>query len=517
LWLGRKSTKHLLGETRRWTDICCRWWINPLFAHHAGIIGLEACDGGTTYDKHGAYALLLKDTGEIEASSEERFTYRVPQNDKGKFRLTSATPKSRDPVRVLRSHSINSVWGPKAGVRYEGLYSVRGWSIKQAKSSNLAGGQWKEGDILFYVLFERTDSVPMAVVTKRPTATEVDDYAEYKRLRKVNRDGKRKSHSTLPVGTKSDFSTPLKTAPPVTPHVVPKPLPTDPPSTEPRKGIFKHLHFDEEAHVHVLDKEDVISPKSVPEADPLTAATMSKSNTLLVPAKPSRTKTHSKADVSTVGGESRRHASPAGSNASSAHTHASATTFPGINIREVAPWIDYDADLSLPSPPEDSTIVHQRPIITQSIATDSIKTSVSRDTFGTPVETDMSSPVGGGNGNSNGSIDGGRHGKGGDVEFGDSLSPQGHGHGHGHGLGVGKKDGGKRKSILVRNRNPVGRLFDGVVEDDAEGEEEEVDEKAGKWNTLTTPMFHDFANVTSLEDPFIANLPLRLSQRPRRP
>ncbi|KAI4647591.1 uncharacterized protein J4E78_008906 [Alternaria triticimaculans] len=437
------------------------WWINPLFAHHAGIIGLEACDGGTTYDKHGAYALLLKDTGEIEASSEERFTYRVPQNDKGKFRLTSATPKSRDPVRVLRSHSINSVWGPKAGVRYEGLYSVRGWSIKQAKSSNLAGGQWKEGDILFDVLFERTDSVPMAVVTKRPTATEVDDYAEYKRLRKVNRDGKRKSHSTLPVGAnKSDFSTPLKTAPPVTPHVVPKPLPTEPPPFEPRKGIFKHLHFDEEAHVHVLDKEDVISPKSVPEADPLTStATMSKSNTLLVPAKPSRTNTHSKADVSTTGGEPRRHASPAGSNASSAHTHASATTFPGINIREVAPWIDYDADLSLPSPPEDSTIVHQRPIITQSIATDSIKTSISRDTFG-----------------------------------------------------VGKKDGGKRKSILVRNRNPVGRLFDGVVE------EEEVDEKAGKWNTVTTPpMFHDFADVTSLEDPFIANPPPRISRRPRRP
>ncbi|KAI4623296.1 hypothetical protein J4E83_004689 [Alternaria metachromatica] len=491
------------------------WWINPLFAHHAGIIGLEACDGGTTYDKHGAYALLLKDTGEIEASSEERFTYRVPQNDKGKFRLTSATPKSRDPVRVLRSHSINSVWGPKAGVRYEGLYSVRGWSIKQAKSSNLAGGQWKEGDILFDVLFERTDSVPMAVVTKRPTATEVDDYAEYKRLRKVNRDGKRKSHSTLPVGAnKGDFSTPLKTAPPVTPHVVPKPLPTEAPPNEPRRGIFKHLHFDEEAHVHVLDKEDVISPKSVPEADPLTTtATMSKSNTLLVPAKPNRTNTHSKADVSTTGGEPRRHASPAGSNASSAHTHASATTFPGINIREVAPWIDYDADLSLPSPPEDSTIVHQRPIITQSIATDSIKTSISRDTFGTPVEGDMSSPVGGGNGNGNGSIDGGRHGRRGDVEFGDSLSPHGHGHGHGLGLGVGKKDGGKRKSILVRNRNPVGRLFDGVVEDD------EMDGKPGKWNTptLTTPMFHDFADVTSLEDPFIANPPPRISRRPRRP
>ncbi|KAH6872240.1 hypothetical protein BKA58DRAFT_314118 [Alternaria rosae] len=474
------------------------WWINPLFAHHAGIIGLEACDGGTTYDKHGAYALLLKDTGEIEASSEERFTYRVPQNDKGKFRLTSATPKSRDPVRVLRSHSINSVWGPKAGVRYEGLYSVRGWSIKQAKSGDLAGGRWKEGDILFDVLFERTDLVPMAVVTKRPTSTEVDDYAEYKRLRKINREGKRKSPSTLPVGAKVDFPTPLKTAPPVTPHVIPKPLPTEATSNEPRKGIFKHLHFDEEAHVHVLDKEEVISPKSVPEADPLNTVTMSKSNTLLVPAKPSRTNTHSKADISTPG-EPRRHPSPAGSNASSAHTHACVNTFPGINIREVAPWIDYDADLSLPSPPEDSPIIHQRPIITQSIAIDSIKTSTSRDTFGTPVETDTSSPVG------SGSIDGGMHGRRQDGDFGDHLSPHGH--------GVGRKDRDKRKSILVRNRNPMGKLFDGVTDDRNEETRHGKDEKSSP----TTPISHSFADILSLDDSFVANPPPRTSRRPRHP
>lgn len=97
------------------------WWIHPLFAHHAGIIGLESVDGGTTYDKNGAYALLLKDTGEIDARSEEVVTYRCPIRDKGKFRLTAATPTSREPIRVLRSHSINSIWGPKAGVRYEGL------------------------------------------------------------------------------------------------------------------------------------------------------------------------------------------------------------------------------------------------------------------------------------------------------------------------------------------------------------------------------------------------------------
>jgi putative methyltransferase len=97
------------------------WWINTLFAYHAGIIGLEAVEGGTTFDKNGAYALVLKETGELEASSGSAFTYRVPQWDKGKFRLTAATPQSRDPIRVLRCHSINSVWGPKAGVRYEGL------------------------------------------------------------------------------------------------------------------------------------------------------------------------------------------------------------------------------------------------------------------------------------------------------------------------------------------------------------------------------------------------------------
>lgn len=78
-------------------------------------------EGGTTFDKHGAYALVLKDTGEVEACHGDVFTYRCPQWDRGKFRLTAATPRSRDPVRVLRSHSINSVWGPKAGVRYEGL------------------------------------------------------------------------------------------------------------------------------------------------------------------------------------------------------------------------------------------------------------------------------------------------------------------------------------------------------------------------------------------------------------
>ncbi|KAG9376195.1 SAD SRA domain containing protein [Pyrenophora tritici-repentis] len=285
IWTARFGSFSDLGFTAG------SWWINSLFAHHAGIIGLEACEGGTTYDKHGAYALLLKDTGEIEASSEDRFTYRVPQNDKGKFRLTSATPKSRDPVRVLRSHSINSVWGPKAGVRYDGLYSVKGWSIKQAKSTDLAGGHWKEGDILFDVRFERTDSVPMEVVTKRPTATEVDDYQEYKRLRRATRDIRQKQISAPPIRT--DYEATVKAAPPIVPSPpllpISKPTQADPVPSTPRRGIFKHLHFDDEAHTHHPNRDQVVSPKTVPTNDP--PSSIPRNATLTVPTHPNRTTT----------------------------------------------------------------------------------------------------------------------------------------------------------------------------------------------------------------------------------
>lgn len=95
--------------------------MSPLFAHHSGIIDLESTEGGVCYDENGAYALVLRDSGEIEASSEKYFTYRCKQGDKGKYRLTAADARSRCPVRVLRCHSLNSMWGPRAGIRYEGL------------------------------------------------------------------------------------------------------------------------------------------------------------------------------------------------------------------------------------------------------------------------------------------------------------------------------------------------------------------------------------------------------------
>jgi hypothetical protein len=178
----------------------------------------------------------------------------------------------------------------------------------------------------------------MEEVTKRPTATEVDEYAEYKRLRKISRDGKRGIGLSTPEG-KLDHPTPVvKAAPSILPvsgsPPAVKTLQADVGPRAPRKGIFKHLHFDEEAHVHFPMADEVVSPKTISaDADPLNLATM-KSNTLHVPAHPIRTNTQGKADASSS--ESRGRASPVGSNSSSAHTAAS--TVPAINIREVAPW-----------------------------------------------------------------------------------------------------------------------------------------------------------------------------------
>jgi hypothetical protein len=133
--------------------------------------------------------------------------------DRGRYRLTAANYRSRCPIRVLRSHSLNSIWGPKAGVRYEGLYKVVSWVIRPAKPHDVSGQhETKLGDIIYEVMFERTDKKPMECVMKHPTAGELDDYTEYKRLRRVDREDIRRALS--PVG---QMQFPRRVAPAIAP------------------------------------------------------------------------------------------------------------------------------------------------------------------------------------------------------------------------------------------------------------------------------------------------------------
>ena len=92
-----------------------------MFACYDGIIDVDTVDGGICHDKYGAYAILLVEGDRSETPTETTLTVHCRKNDRGKFKLTAATPKSREPLRVLRCHGTKSMYSPKAGVRYEGL------------------------------------------------------------------------------------------------------------------------------------------------------------------------------------------------------------------------------------------------------------------------------------------------------------------------------------------------------------------------------------------------------------
>lgn len=97
------------------------WWINTMFSYRAGIIDNGNPNGGITCDANGAYALLMTLHDEVESAGPNSFVYRARTGDSGRYRLTSADISSRQPVRILRHHSLRSFWTPRAGVRYDGL------------------------------------------------------------------------------------------------------------------------------------------------------------------------------------------------------------------------------------------------------------------------------------------------------------------------------------------------------------------------------------------------------------
>jgi hypothetical protein len=152
-------------------------------------------------------------------------------NDRGRFRLTAATPKSREPIRVLRSRNDNGIWGPRAGIRFDGLvswpssrtsqlltcrqYVVRGWSVRLAKDDEAVSGHLKPaGGISYEIVLQRNDEVPLEEVLKRPTNADLDDYMEYDRLRQKHYGLKRQI-----VGPAVRFSPqlPVRDIPPIQP------------------------------------------------------------------------------------------------------------------------------------------------------------------------------------------------------------------------------------------------------------------------------------------------------------
>ncbi|KXT04541.1 hypothetical protein AC578_8663 [Pseudocercospora eumusae] len=156
------------------------WWISPFFAYRDGIIDNGNSDGGVVSDGDGAYAVVLTGGDEICGPDANSFQYRCRDKDPGRYRLTAGTPESRHAVRVLRSHSLRSFWKPRAGLRYDGLHKVTGWTIKHDNKTNR---------MVYIVNFQRLASESsMELVLKRPWSDEIEDYTEYKRVRNLQRE-----------------------------------------------------------------------------------------------------------------------------------------------------------------------------------------------------------------------------------------------------------------------------------------------------------------------------------------
>jgi hypothetical protein len=317
-------------------------------------------------------------------------------------------------------------------------YSVSGWSIRQAKKADVAGGEWKEGDIVFEVRFERKDPVPMDEVIKRPTTTEVDDYSEYKRLRKLHREVKRKVPGREDSPTKIELPQPIKAAPPIMPLALPPigtpKIPTggvSPTIVSRKTAMFKRPHFEQPEQVSgppAAEPFSLVSPKTTLETDYFVFSP-SKSSTLTVPVRGSLRQSVQSIPASPGGthitpnptGASPHTSSPTGSG----HTGASVQA----NIQEVAPWVDLEAEISLPSS-EDIQGIASGDVSPQGLRTSAKK----KMAFNSP-----------------------------DRVYTPPVSPRRESRKSADEEGSAKALKESRKSVFVRSRNPMAKLFDGAA------------------------------------------------------
>ena len=78
-------------------------------------------------------------------------------------------------------------------------HRVAGWIIRSVTASGASNSDHTLGDLIFEIKFEREDTgqASMDQVMMHPLASEVDDYVEYKRLRRLQRETMRHKEGSL--------------------------------------------------------------------------------------------------------------------------------------------------------------------------------------------------------------------------------------------------------------------------------------------------------------------------------
>ncbi|KAF2461958.1 hypothetical protein BDY21DRAFT_4496 [Lineolata rhizophorae] len=182
------------------------WYINGALAVCHGVISPQAASGGITFDHDRAYAVVLTRTDEETSDTPEQFVYLTNARAPGIFRLIKAARQEPRPgeqvgVRVYRSHAQSSNrWAPQCGVRYDGLYSVTGWSI---------GPHPPRGEVtppvrVHFSRFSGQESIVRAL--KRPLKEQKDDYKAYIRTRKAQLEARAQQHVPSSLATSRAIS-----------------------------------------------------------------------------------------------------------------------------------------------------------------------------------------------------------------------------------------------------------------------------------------------------------------------
>ena len=197
----------------------------------------------------------------------------------------------------------------------------------------------------------------MEQVTCRPTNMEVDDYTEYKRLRKIYRDGK--DHGPEPIPVPQQI---LKAAPaipslqlPASPTIVPQSLLCVSTSAS-RHTTFREPTFDApSAAADRPSASDVVSPTTVPDSQNSFFAPK-KVGTLAIPTL------KDKSQPGTAKSSSGRISRDKQVRVQSLGSISRASTKSGKSdhseLKEIIPWIDLEAEL--PTPP-----AFERPLVSE--------------------------------------------------------------------------------------------------------------------------------------------------------
>ena len=166
------------------------WWLNPGAACRDGII--DSPFEPITTDGNLAYAIVLNrlegpaDKKIVFTDESGKFTYRYAETQQeresfwptwisfffstkrpGVYQLLRCILYGGSPIRVLRTHLSPKRLTPRAGVRYDGLYRIRGYS--------------KSGSSMYNFTLERVEEnqVPWSEVERHPISEEMDDWMEY--------------------------------------------------------------------------------------------------------------------------------------------------------------------------------------------------------------------------------------------------------------------------------------------------------------------------------------------------